>query len=311
MIDEDGPIIQRVWAEQNQRHETRIQIIKDIEKKLDRPVVVFYTSFHFPVSIEDTDADMLESLLQKLDLSKGLALVINSPGGYGTAAERIINICKKYSGTGEYWAIVPNRAKSAATMICLGASKIYMSPTSELGPVDPIAVVPTEDGRLQRFSVFHLVQSYKELFEGAIKTNGHLEPYIQQLSHYDIREIKEYETALELAEDIAIKALQSCMIPNSNKEEIKQKIKMFLTPKEKKIHERAIYSNEAKSCGLIIEEIDVKDKLWEMLYELHIRTNNLVSNLASVSVESADYSFARAPPDPSNLDMENKQNGRK
>ncbi|GAH14065.1 unnamed protein product, partial [marine sediment metagenome] len=44
-----------------------------------------------------------------MDLSKGLALIINSPGGSGLAAERIINVCRSYSGTEEFWAIVPNK----------------------------------------------------------------------------------------------------------------------------------------------------------------------------------------------------------
>lgn len=76
-----------------------------------------------------------------MDLSKGLIIMINSPGGDGLAAERIINVCRSYSGTGEYQVIVPGKAKSAATMVCFGASAIYMSPTSELGPVDPQIVI--------------------------------------------------------------------------------------------------------------------------------------------------------------------------
>ena len=76
-------------------------------------------------------------MLRSLDLAAGLAVMINSPGGSGLAAERIINVLRSYSGTGEYWAIDPAKAKSAATMVCLGASKIVMGSVSELGPVDP------------------------------------------------------------------------------------------------------------------------------------------------------------------------------
>lgn len=98
-----NPVIQRVMTEQNQGHETRQGIFIELEKILKRPVVSFFTSFRFPVMIEDADADMLEGVLQKLDLSKGLSLLISSPGGDGLAAERIINVCRSYSGTGEYW----------------------------------------------------------------------------------------------------------------------------------------------------------------------------------------------------------------
>lgn len=120
------PVIQQVMTEQNQGHETRKRIFIELEKELKRPVVSFFTSLTFPVMIEDADADMLEGVLQKMDLSSGLVLLISSPGGDGLAAERIINICRSYSKTNDYWTIVPGKAKSAATMICFGASKIIM-----------------------------------------------------------------------------------------------------------------------------------------------------------------------------------------
>ena len=131
MAKEGSSVIARVMAERSQDSSSRRGIFDDIEKVLGRPVVTFFTSFTFPVMIDDTDADMLEGLLQSMDLSKGLALMISSPGGDGTAAERIINVCRSYSKTGDFWAIVPGKAKSAATMICLGASKIYMGPAFE------------------------------------------------------------------------------------------------------------------------------------------------------------------------------------
>jgi hypothetical protein len=37
----------------------------------------------------------------------------------------------------QFEVIVPHMAKSAATLICFGASCIHMGPTAELGPVDP------------------------------------------------------------------------------------------------------------------------------------------------------------------------------
>jgi ClpP class serine protease len=43
-------------------------------------------------------------------------------------------------------------AKSAATMICLGSNAIYMSKTSELGPIDPQVTIK-EGEELKRLSV--------------------------------------------------------------------------------------------------------------------------------------------------------------
>ena len=100
----------------------------------------------------------------------------------GLAAERIINICRGYSGTGEYQAIVPNKAKSAATMVCLGASEILMGPSSELGPVDLQASDPQSG---QWFSAYNIVQRYEDLFARAVQETGNLEPYVMQLGRYD------------------------------------------------------------------------------------------------------------------------------
>lgn len=287
---ETGPVIQQVMTEQGQGHETRLSLFVKLEQELKRPIVSFFTSFKFPVMIEDADADMLEGVLQKMDLSAGLVLFISSPGGDGLAAERIINICRSYSGTGDYWVIVPGKAKSAATMICFGASKIIMGVTSELGPVDP-QIATSEQGVVRRFSVCNIVDSYDELFSRAVKEKGNLQPYLQQLTNYDEREIKEFRAAISLSADIAIRTLASGIMKGISKNRIQKKTEIFLTPKRTKTHERPIYAEEASKCGLEIDLRDVKQNFWKMVYELYIRTNNFVSTKAPKCIESKIHSF--------------------
>lgn len=284
------PIIHHVMTEQMQGHETRVKLYTELEKTLGRPVVSYFTSFVHPVMIDDADAEMIEGLLQQIDLSKGLALLINSPGGIGISAERILNICRNYSGTGEFIAIVPGKAKSAATMVCMGASKILMSKTSELGPIDPQITIMKGDKQMQ-VALFNLVQSYKDLFQRAVVETGNLQPYLQQLSNYDEREIKEFETAIQLAEDVAVRALESGMMNGKTKDEIHDMIKVFLTPEETKSHGRSIFYEEAKNCGLNIELMDLKSKVWKLSYELFVRTNNYTNNRIAKCVENKNHSF--------------------
>lgn len=289
------PVIQQVQQEQLQDATTRRPLLVELGQLLGRPVVTYFTSFRFPVSIEDADADMLEGVLQKMDLSKGLALVINSPGGGGLAAERIVNVCRCMSGTGEFWAIVPNKAKSAATMICFGASKIFMGVSSELGPVDPQLTVAV-DGQAKRYSLCNLVESYNSLFRKAINEKGNLQPYLQQLANYDAKDIQEYKAAISLSEDISIRTLHSGMMSGNSKAEIKNKIKVFLSPKTTKSHGRPIYRKEAATSGLVIESVSPKDKLWEIVYQLYIRSNNFVSTRASKCIESTEHAFSAYVP---------------
>lgn len=293
-MDSD-PVINNVLREQAQGHETRQRLFRALGKALGRPVVTLFTSFRFPVIIEDSDADMLEGVLQKLDLSSGLALMLSSPGGDGLAAERIVNVCRAHSGTGEFWAIVPGKAKSAATMVCFGASKILMGPTSELGPVDPQVPVEGPNG-VKWFSAHNVIRSYRELFEAAVKETGKLEPYLQQLANYDAREVKEMESAMALAEDISATLLASGMMQGVGANDVKQRIQMFLSPEKTKTHGRPIYRQQAAGCGLAIEEQEVKDRAWNLVYELYIRTNWFVSNRVSKCIESELHSFVAAKP---------------
>lgn len=163
------PVIRQVLTERLQGPETRRTLFERLEALLQRPVLAYFTSFAQPVMIQDQDVDLIEGVLQKLDLSNGLAILISSPGGFGLAAERLINVCRSYSGTKDYWAIVPSKAKSAATMFCFGASKILMSPTSEMGPVDPQLVYPRRARQL--LTVFGL-QLAEDLRRPLLKGRG-------------------------------------------------------------------------------------------------------------------------------------------
>jgi hypothetical protein len=290
------PVITRVLAERSQQHQTRKSLYFKLEEELQRPVIAYFTSFRYPVAVEDSDADMLEGLLQGMDLSKGLALMISSPGGDGVAAERIIKVCKSYSGTGEFWVIVPGKAKSAATMVCMGASKIFMGPSSELGPVDPQIIV-LDDNKIPIYmSVCHVVDSYENLFQSAVKEQGRLEPYLQQLSKYDASIITHYKSIIALSKDISIKALKTGMLSSISEKQIEDKIKVFLTPETTKSHGRPIFRDVAKDSGLIIEDIDAKGSLGRSIYELYIRAKFFSESEASKLIESKEDSAAVNPP---------------
>ena len=286
-------VYKTVFGEQSQSPDTRKQLFSAVEKHLEgRALVTLFTSFKHIVSLNDADCDVLQSVLQSLDLSNGLALMLSSLGGDGLAAERIVNTCRSYSGTGDYLAIVPGKAKSAATIICMGASRILMAAPSELGPVDP-QIIKEENGVRRGFSAYGLVQGYDRLFKEAVVTTGHLEPYIQQLANYDDREINSYRSVIALSDNIAVKVLSSGMLNGKAENEIKTAIKVFLDPEAGTLaHGRPIFSTEAKGCGLKVEDLDVHKTLWEDIYELYTRTDFSVSQQhACKAVESKEESF--------------------
>lgn len=291
-------IHKQIGAERSQMPPTRTALIEAAEKHLGgRTLVTFFTAFNQYVDIDDDDCDMLQSVLQHIDVSKGLALMVSSPGGDGLAAERIVNTCRAYSGTGDYWAIVPGRAKSAATIVCMGASKIFMGAPSELGPVDP-QIIRREPSGYKQFSAYSLVNGYNNLFDKAVKAKGNLEPYIQQLQKYDVREINKYSDLIKLSESISVKILRSGCMASKSEKAIRKAIGIFLDPGKGTIsHGRPINREEARACGLCIEDLDVRSESWRAIYELYARTETFVSGMfAAKTCESREDYFIVPPP---------------
>lgn len=66
---------------------------------------------------------------------KPILLVLHSKGGEIEPAYLISKACVEKSPN--FIVVIPRRAKSAATLISLGASEIHMGSMSELGPIDP------------------------------------------------------------------------------------------------------------------------------------------------------------------------------
>src|SRR3972149_4773425 len=112
--------------------------IVQVEKIRKSTVISYMASQNALVGPEDAGllVDTIEMILPEARKFDRLDLFLHSPGGFLDSAYKIIRICKEYSN--EFNIIVPLAAKSAATVICLGANEIVMTVFAELGPIDPI-----------------------------------------------------------------------------------------------------------------------------------------------------------------------------
>lgn len=283
-----------VSKEANQDPLLRKPLIRKLETAFGGKVITFFTSFgRRNVLITDDDAEMLESILA-VEHTGGekLFLVVNSPGGNGMAAERIVNTCRAYSKN-QFEVIVPHMAKSAATMICFGAATIHMSNTAELGPVDPQVaycpqgVEPKPENQIWT-SAEEYVRSYDNLMKAAASAvHQRIEPYVQQLERYDSRFIEQLKSAQQLAKDISVRMLASGMMNGTPIAEIEQKIKVFLSQEKTSSHGRMINAKEATDCGLKIKTIDLQCAVWHVLWELYVRSDWSVTNRCGKLIETS------------------------
>ncbi len=117
----------------------RRKLIREIEAATDRTLLCYVS---LGPGIEPSDIYNLDRLLQPVDAGTSISLLLDSPGGDVDSAEKMIHllsqVCKPLSGpSGELEVVIPYQAKSAATLIALGADRIVMSDSSELGAIDP------------------------------------------------------------------------------------------------------------------------------------------------------------------------------
>lgn len=198
-------------------------------------------------------------------------------------------------------------------MVCFGANKIGMSKTSELGPIDPQIPIEDERGRVIKYLAAHeIIESYEELMAKANRTRGRLEPFLQQLARFDARDIRRIVSAQELSENIAVTCLRSGIMSGLNQKEIKRKIKPFLDPKYTKVHGRPIYYDLAQKCGLNIELYDLNGPVWQLIWQLYMRLDHVVSShnfhIAKI-IESSEDSYNAPLPMPPVLLMDSEAGG--
>jgi len=84
--------------------------------------------------------DIFTEHLNKLNRPEKISLYLYSRGGNVLAGWSLVNLIRQY--TNNFEVIIPARALSAATLICLGASILVMTKAATIGPIDPATNSP-------------------------------------------------------------------------------------------------------------------------------------------------------------------------
>ena len=119
----------------------RRRYLRKAHEATGRNVIAYYSGFLQKPQLEqtainDNDKNGLMAVINKLDRSKGLDLILHTPGGDLAAAESIVDYLKQMFDK-DMRAIIPQIAMSAGTMIACACKVIIMGKQSNLGPIDP------------------------------------------------------------------------------------------------------------------------------------------------------------------------------
>ncbi|MBR6593127.1 MAG: hypothetical protein IKK81_10995 [Prevotella sp.] len=207
-------------------------------------------------SVNDQDMNAFMNAVHGLDKSKGLDLILHTPGGDLAATESLINYLRTIFSN-NIRAIVPQISMSAGTIIALSCNEIIMGKQSSLGPIDP-----------QLGGV--ACQSVLEEFKTAVKevTDNPASAAIWQVifNKYTPTFITACKKSIEWSEKLMEDFVLSVYGPEFNLEPVKE---VFLDNNNSFSHARHISKEACKNAGLNIVDLEDNQDLQDAVLSLH------------------------------------------
>ena len=159
-------------------------------------------------------------------------------------------------------------AKSAATLMCIGADEIIMGPGGDLGPVDPQLLLP---GGRSLVSAKEIVAAIDEA-EERIRSNPDSFPlFAALLSDVNMLMVEQARSALGRSEALVREALECCSDRDSG--QIARLTAALKAPliDDPQSHSAVISCAAAKRFGLPATSAPVSSPQWTLIWQLWTR----------------------------------------
>lgn len=257
---------------------TRGKYLKLLHEYTDRNVIAYYSGWlegfkSNKFSVSDADMNAFMNCINKLDRSKGLDLILHTPGGNVTATEAIVKYLKAMFGN-DIRVIVPQLAMSAGTMIACSSKVILMGKQSNLGPIDP------QFGNMPAQGVLDEIDRIKK----EIATDKNTIPLWHSiLQKYHPTFIGECELAVKLSHEMVSTWLKENMLADKNEAEIAIIVTALSDHGDTMTHSRHLDSEKCKSIGLKIEMLEDDQDLQDLVLSVHHAFIHTFSNPKNVA----------------------------
>lgn len=242
----------------------RQQLIREIEASTGNALLCM-VSEHAQIQRGITTAGIVD-LLHNVAHGKPIDLLLNSPGGDIDTAEKIITLIRKRAETAPVRVIVPDYAKSAATLIALGANQVVMSHTSELGPIDPQVELTGINGVKTIHSAQNYVDSYDKHAERLREEPG--DPVARlMLDMLDPVVLEKLKRIMKRSTVIASALLQTAMIKDAEKAD--EAARQLADTNQWHSHGQMIGHEQCAKIGLKVSYQNPKSDVWERIWRLY------------------------------------------
>lgn len=245
-------------------HASRYQrqtLIREIEAQTGAVLICYVSGQH--CEIEQADTIGFVELLHNVERGGSIDLLLHTSGGDVDAAEKLINLVRARLGkAGRLRVIIPDAAKSAGTLMTLGADEILMSDSSELGMIDPQFVLKDERGNDICTSVVAYLEAFQERSAAVAKDRN--DPVAQVLlSHFDPVIVQKFQLYRDRTRDIAMRMLNRQGAASTTISESLMDLRKW------KSHNQMIGHEDARELGLNVVYRSPEDSLWQLLWHLY------------------------------------------
>lgn len=244
----------------------RRKYLKALSEKTGRNVVAYYSGWlQKPgikgVEIDDGDKSGFMATIYQLDRSKGLALILHTPGGQVAATESIVDYLRTMFD-GDIVAYIPQIAMSAGTMMACGCKEIVMGRPSNLGPIDP---------QFNGIPAFGVRDEFKRAMEEVKQDPSRALIWKFIIEKYHPTFIGECENAIEWSKSVVAKWLEVGMF--KDEAEAKSKADLVVNKLQDKktmlTHSRHLSIDECVKIGLKIKRLEDDQNLQDALMSVH------------------------------------------
>ncbi len=241
----------------------RRRYLSQVVAKTGRNVIAYYSGWlQRPTAAEvinnDKDKNAFMVNIHKLDRTKGLDVILHTPGGDLAATESIVDYLYSMFGK-NIRAIIPQISMSAGTMIALSCKEIMMGKQSNLGPIDPqMGGIPCK-GVLDEF----------EQAKNDIKANPASAPLWQVIvSKYHPTFLGACQHAIDWSEKLALEWMKRNMF-EGDEAKAKKILKEIGDHKSNKSHSRHLSIDKCKEIGLTISDMESDNELQDLILTVH------------------------------------------
>lgn len=244
----------------SQLEDIRKQYLSDLATYRNRNVIAYYSGWMYragaeDVTINDKDINAFMEVVHNLDKTKGLDLILHTPGGEIAATEQIVNYL--HSCFSDITVIVPQMAMSAGSIISVSCNEIIMGKESCLGPFDP------QLGGVACQSVLKEFENAKLDIQNNPAALGLWQIIVNK---YPPTFLYSCAQAVALTDELADKYLGKVVDDQGKLENIK---KAFNDNTESKIHSRHFSKSKLQKLGLNVRSLEDDQALQDIVLSLH------------------------------------------